>query len=525
MKKNLILFLMFFLCLSFINIVRAEYLDYTGVSYDISSEDDVPSGMYFNGTNWFMIGQRNDSVFVYDENWNYLNISYDISGQDSIPADIFFNETNWFMLGFNSNNVYVYDENWNYLNISYDISNEDIWSEGIFFNGTNWYLLGRNTGSIYVYDENWNYLNISYDISQEENIPIDIYFNGTNWFMAGYNHSTIFIYDNNWNYLNISYNISGQDSSPNDIFFNGTNWFILGGLYNKVFVYELKSYFIEFDLLEEFKGYGINEFDLNFSYYYPDHAVKFMTLRNEEMVWLNELAWGSEYQYHGGFSELDYGRYYVRLDICNADETICYFDNKQVNLNGVWYANNTEQDNANVTQNWIYIDWDYFTEYVTPNDISIELDKGEEHFEEHLGNVDVYSYNWTNLSYGTYSYTIYINHQGNWLSTQTRQITLIEPEVPLITGDVVADFNAEGKIMVLITILLIGSLVVFLTTKFKKKGMKKLSVYSIFFLVFTTKVFATEIDYTLENTLFSIVTIFLILSIIYVVYSKFFKSK
>lgn len=92
------------------------------------------------------------------------------------------------------------------------------------------------------------------------------------------------------------------------------------------------------------------------------------------------------------------------------------------------------------------------------------------------------------------------------------------------------EFNMEGKIILLITILLVFSTSLFLFNKFGKKGMSKIGkskigVYLIIFFAFMTKVLAVEYDYARENMLLNIVTIFLIIGLIYFIYFKFFKEK
>ena len=96
-------------------------------------------------------------------------------------------------------------------------------------------------------------------------------------------------------------------------------------------------------------------------------------------------------------------------------------------------------------------------------------------------------------------------------------------------GQVTANLNIENRIMALITILLVFSFAMFAYSKFHKKGMSKIGkskigIYLVLFLSFSTKVLANQYEYARENMLLNLITIFLVIGVIYILYQKFFKG-
>ena len=244
MKKIFLLVFMLVFCLSFINVVNANVLHYTGLSYSVQAEDPTTKGIFYNGTNWFlsekmewMEDSRGHYILLYDSNWEYLGIKFNVTAQAGQPGSIYFDGTYWYLV--NSNpppvGVYVYDANWNYIGIFHDLNIEGFYPiNSLYFDGNYWYLSGmiNSVGMIVVFDTNWNYVT-SHNVNQQARNPGGVYFDGINWFVAGgfasigYKH--IFVYDFNWNYVS-SYDVSLDGlTHPADIrTYDGVNLFILG---------------------------------------------------------------------------------------------------------------------------------------------------------------------------------------------------------------------------------------------------------------------------------------------------------
>jgi DNA-binding beta-propeller fold protein YncE len=92
---------------------------YDSISLDVSSQDNNPQGIYFNstGTKMLVVGRQNDSVYQYTlgtgfdlSTASYDSISFSVS-QDNSPSGIFFNPTGtkMFMVGQSTKLVYEYN--------------------------------------------------------------------------------------------------------------------------------------------------------------------------------------------------------------------------------------------------------------------------------------------------------------------------------------------------------------------------------------------------------------------------------
>lgn len=58
-------------------------------SFYLGGQDGHPNGVFWDGTNWWMVGYYSDTVYKYNSTWSYTSESYDISGQETDPTDIF----------------------------------------------------------------------------------------------------------------------------------------------------------------------------------------------------------------------------------------------------------------------------------------------------------------------------------------------------------------------------------------------------------------------------------------------------
>jgi DNA-binding beta-propeller fold protein YncE len=145
---------------------------YDGVSFDVSGQDTFPTGFAFNstGTRMFVSGFFSNSIYQYTlstgfdlSTASYNSVSFDISSQEGAPRGIFFNSvgTKLFMIGSSSDRVHQYTlstgfdlSTASYDSVSFDVSGQDIFPTGIFFNptGTKMFMTGANNDSVYEYD-------------------------------------------------------------------------------------------------------------------------------------------------------------------------------------------------------------------------------------------------------------------------------------------------------------------------------------------------------------------------------------
>lgn len=258
---------------------------YTGTSFDVSSEDGIPSGVSFGdgGSKMFVVGLDNQNIFEYSlgtafdvSTATYTGTSLDVGGDDGSPRGITFNGdgTKMFMAGASDNNIYEYNfsTGFDLSTASYSGTNFGIGSEegdvrGIVFNtgGTKMFITGSSsaTGSsaaVHEYDlstgfdiSTASYSGNAFSASSEESTPLAIAFNtgGTKMFITGSGSNEVYEYDlgtgfdlSTASYSGTSFDVSSEESGyPTAITFSGdgTKMFTIGTSSDQVHEYNTSA--------------------------------------------------------------------------------------------------------------------------------------------------------------------------------------------------------------------------------------------------------------------------------------------
>jgi len=236
-KRAIVTLLTLLVILSMAGAVNAAEWDYTDTSFAVSSEDAGPEGIFWDGTNFWMVGSLNDRVYKYNSTWSYTGTSFLVSSQDTTPRDILWDGSNWWVAGANTDTVYKYTSGWSYTGTSYSISSEEGSVGGIAWDGTNFWMVGASQDTVYKYNSTWSYTGTSFLVSSEDATPTGIFWDGTNFWMAGSSTDTVYKYSSTWTYQNTSYPLS-EDTNPRAISGDGTNFWMAGGQTDTVYKYE-----------------------------------------------------------------------------------------------------------------------------------------------------------------------------------------------------------------------------------------------------------------------------------------------
>jgi hypothetical protein len=144
---------------------------YDNISFSIASQETSPYEFFFkpDGTKMYIIGTSNDTVYQYTLStpWDISTTSYDtvsfsISAQDSIPTGISFNPdgTKMFIMGFSTDTIYQYTLStpWEvntatYDTVSFSVSAQQSAPYVIFFksDGTKMYISGDTGDLVHQY--------------------------------------------------------------------------------------------------------------------------------------------------------------------------------------------------------------------------------------------------------------------------------------------------------------------------------------------------------------------------------------
>jgi hypothetical protein len=212
--------------------------DYTGISYYIGDQDGGPIEIYKDGDYWYMLGNDNDSVYVYDNTWTYTGTAYYIGGQDGFPGSICRDGSYWYMLGNDYDSVYQYDSNWTYTGTAYYVGGEDGFPIGMCKDGSYWYILGNDYDSVYQYDNTWTYTGTAFYVGGEEGLPAGLSTYDTYFYVVGLITDSVYQYDNTGSYTGTAHYLGNEDGWPTGVYRYGNYWYMLGSDNDRFYKYE-----------------------------------------------------------------------------------------------------------------------------------------------------------------------------------------------------------------------------------------------------------------------------------------------
>jgi DNA-binding beta-propeller fold protein YncE len=249
---------------------------YSGLSFNVSSQDTVPRGIFFkpDGTKMYVSGNATDTVREYNLStpWLVTSASYlqlkGIGPQDSNVDGIFFKPdgTKMYIAGATNYKVYEYT-----LSTAWDISSASFTQDfsvsaqgtsptSVFFkpDGTKMYIPDSSSDVISEYDLStpWDISTASYlqnfSVATEETTPTDVFIkpDGTTMYVLGATGDDINQYtlSTPWDVSSASYvqnfSVSGQDAIPLGMFFkpDGSTFYMTGITSDIVYQYVIGGF-------------------------------------------------------------------------------------------------------------------------------------------------------------------------------------------------------------------------------------------------------------------------------------------
>ena len=208
--------------------------NYTQEKYNLSRYDLSASGIFWNGSRWYMVGMDSDRVYEFYSNWTYAKNNWSINVGEGSPNALSYVDNNWYILGNETDKVYKYDGSWNYLGVNYSIA-QDGNPVSMYWNGSHWYIVGIDSDRIYEYDSSWVYTGKNWT-TQARYSDVGIFGNGSSWWIP--NANDVNKYDSNFSTSTYTRNANlPEDSVLGDLYFRDDNWYVLGEKSNQIYVY------------------------------------------------------------------------------------------------------------------------------------------------------------------------------------------------------------------------------------------------------------------------------------------------
>ena len=144
---------------------------YDSVSFSVSSQDTAPRSLAFNidGTKMYMTGSNSDSVHQYTlstgfdvSTASYDSVSFSVSSQDGLPTGLAFNPegTKMYVSGQSNDSVFQYTlstgfdvSTASYDSVSFSVASQDGSPNELSFSadGTKMYVVGASSDTVYQY--------------------------------------------------------------------------------------------------------------------------------------------------------------------------------------------------------------------------------------------------------------------------------------------------------------------------------------------------------------------------------------
>lgn len=229
---------------------------YASKSLDVSSQDNVPSGIAFNsdGTKAFIAGDTNDTIYQYSlstaydiSTATYDSVSFSVSSEGS-ARDLCFKPDGTKMLVISSSNDTIFQYSLStgfdlstasYDSVSLSIGSKDTNPQAVQFNddGTSLYFVGSQNDTVYQYDMSSAYdlstasdASKSFSVTSQEGSPQGLFFkpDGTKFYVVGASSDTVYQYSlstafdmSTASYDDISFDVSSEATAPLAVIFSG----------------------------------------------------------------------------------------------------------------------------------------------------------------------------------------------------------------------------------------------------------------------------------------------------------------
>ena len=262
---------------------------YSSVSFSISGQDTLPTGVFFkpDGTKMYVLGNSGDDVNEYDLStpWLVSSASYlqnfSIVAQEGTPSALFFKPdgTKMYVLGIFGEDVneYSLSSAWDVSTASYIqnflVGTQESTPRGLFFkpDGTEMYIVGSASDSVHQYalSSAWDISTASFtqsfSVSAQELNPSAVFFkpDGAKMYVSGTTGDDINEYDLStpWDISTASYlqvfSVAAQDTIPYQIYFksDGSTFYVMGGNTDTVYQYTIGGFSV---VAEEINPQGLS---------------------------------------------------------------------------------------------------------------------------------------------------------------------------------------------------------------------------------------------------------------------------
>ena len=251
------------------------FASYSGVSFSVSSQEAVPTGLFFkpDGLKMYVVGDAGNDVNEYSlsSDWDISTATYvqnfSVATEDTSPTGLFFKPDGlkMYVVGAVGDDIneYTLSSAWDISTATYSqnfsVATENTSPTGLFFkpDGLKMYVVGgtRFVGVVYLYDLTtpWDISTATYvqgfNVSTQETSPSGIFFkpDGLKMFIIGSSVDEVKEYSlsSAWDISTATYNqnfsVATEETIPTGLFFrpNGRVFYVIGSDTDAIYQYKI----------------------------------------------------------------------------------------------------------------------------------------------------------------------------------------------------------------------------------------------------------------------------------------------
>jgi len=200
--------------------------------------NDSPSGVCWDGTNFWVLDHGRLKIYKYESDWSYLGAwdDWPLDAFNSSPVGIEWDGTNFWVLDQVDNEVYKYTDAWVYITkIALHANNTDC--NGLCWDGTYFYVADNADDLIYKYTSAFVYVETHSVVST----PASVEWDGDHFYVGSDNDDRIYKYDEDWVLQDDNFKIELSVTDNNGISFDGTHFHVIEPLGDKSYKFDFHT--------------------------------------------------------------------------------------------------------------------------------------------------------------------------------------------------------------------------------------------------------------------------------------------
>ena len=209
-----------------------------GINFSVAAQDNVPLGIAWDGTHYWVGGNQTARVYKYTSAGVYTGTNFSIGNEMSTPYNIVWDGSYLWVFGgggLGGNTVFKYNSAGVYQNVSWSsVAQTGTYSYGMTWDGTHFWITHPTTFLAYKYNSSGVYQNASIDFSGQITSGASLTWDGTYFWVADQSGGKVFKYSSSGVYQGYSFSLGSSVSNIYAMAWDGTGLSVVDAINDKV---------------------------------------------------------------------------------------------------------------------------------------------------------------------------------------------------------------------------------------------------------------------------------------------------